>query len=67
MRLNEIYSTVCTGKCMSDTFPNQNGLKHGHVSSPMLFKFALQYIIRKIQEKSSRTETEWCPSPSGLC
>jgi hypothetical protein len=32
------------------TFPIQNGLKHGDALSPLLFNFALQYAIRKIQE-----------------
>jgi hypothetical protein len=45
MRLNETYS-----KHLSDNFPIQNGLKQTDALSPLLFNFALEYVIRKIQE-----------------
>jgi hypothetical protein len=35
---------------LSDTFPIQNGLKQGDALSPVLFNFALEYAIRKVQE-----------------
>jgi retron-type reverse transcriptase len=35
---------------LSDCFPIQNGLKQGDVLSPLLFNFALDYAIRKVQE-----------------
>jgi hypothetical protein len=48
--LNEMYSKVYVGKHMSDNFPVQNGLKQGDASSPLLFNFALEHAIRKVQE-----------------
>jgi hypothetical protein len=50
MCLNETYSKVRIGKHLSDSFPIQNGLKQGDALMPMLFNFALEYIIRKVQE-----------------
>jgi hypothetical protein len=34
---------------LSDKFPIQNGLKQADASSPLLFNFALEYAIRKVQ------------------
>jgi hypothetical protein len=51
MCLNETYSKVRIGKHLSDSFPIQNGLKQGDASSPLIFIFALEYAIRKVQEK----------------
>jgi hypothetical protein len=50
MCLNEMYSKVCIGKRFSDNFPIQNDLKQGAALSPLLFNFALEYVIRKVQE-----------------
>jgi hypothetical protein len=38
------------GKLWYDKFPIQNGLKQGDALSPLLFKFALGYGIRKVLE-----------------
>jgi hypothetical protein len=43
-------SEVHTGKHLSDTFPVQNGLNKGDALLPLLFNFALEYTIRKVQE-----------------
>jgi hypothetical protein len=50
MCLNETCSKVRIGKHLSDTFPIQTGLKQGDALSPLLFNFALEYVIRKVQE-----------------
>jgi len=49
MCLTESYSRVQVGKHLSDTFPIRSGLKWGDALSPLLFNFALEYAIRRVQ------------------
>ena len=37
------------GDYISRSFPIENGLKQGDASFPLLFNFALEYAIRKVQ------------------
>jgi hypothetical protein len=46
MCLNETYSKFQVGKHLSDKFPIRNILKQGDALSPLLFNFALDYVIR---------------------
>jgi hypothetical protein len=50
MCLNEISSKVPIGKHQSDKFPIQNGLKQGDALSPLLYNFAVEYAIRRVEE-----------------
>jgi hypothetical protein len=49
MCLSETSSRVRVGKHLSETFPIKNGLEKGDALSPLLFKFALEYAIRRVQ------------------
>ena len=49
MCLTETYSRVRVGKNLSDMLPIRNGLKQGDALSLLLFNFALEYAIRRVQ------------------
>jgi len=47
--LTETYSRVRVGKNLSDMFPIRNGLKQRDALLKLLFNFALEYEIRRVQ------------------
>jgi len=49
MFLTETYSRVRVGKNLCHTIPFRNGLKQGDAISPLLFNFASEYAIRRVQ------------------
>ena len=49
MCLIESYSRIRVGKHLSDIFLIINGLKQGDAVSPLLFNFALEDTIRRVQ------------------
>jgi len=51
MSLTETYSRVRVGKIVSDRFSISNGLRQGDALTPLLFIFALEYAIRRVQVK----------------
>jgi hypothetical protein len=63
----EICSKVHIRKHLSDTFSVQNDLKWGDALSQLLFDLALEYAIRKVQEKMGRLNyighISCCPMP----
>jgi hypothetical protein len=50
MCLNKIYSIVRVGKHLSGNFTIQNGLKQGDALTPLLYNFASECAIMKVQE-----------------
>ena len=49
MCLTETYSRFRLGKNLPEMFPIRNGLKQVDALSPLLFNFAFEYAIKRVQ------------------
>ena len=49
MCVDETYTRVQVGKNLSGMFPIRNGLKQGGALMPLLFNFAFEYAIGRVQ------------------
>jgi hypothetical protein len=47
---NETYSKICVGEHLSNNVRVQIGLKQGDALLSLLFNFALEYGIKKVQK-----------------
>jgi len=57
MCLNESYSKVHTDRNLVHAFSTQNGLKQGDTLSLLLFKFAVEYVIVKVQQTHGKLKS----------
>jgi hypothetical protein len=53
-----MYSKVFISRHLSDNYSIQNCLKQGNALSPLLFKFAVEYGIKKFQEIQVRLKLD---------
>jgi hypothetical protein len=49
MCLNKPITKIRVGKHLFDVFPIKNGLKQEAALPPLLFKFSLEYAIRRVR------------------
>jgi hypothetical protein len=56
MCLNKTYSKVCVDKHLPHILPIQDAWKQGDTLSPLLFSFASEYFINKVQKNKEGLE-----------
>ena len=61
MCLNETYSRIRVDKHLSDMFLIQNRLKQGDALSPLLLKFSLHSVIRRVQVNQDSLKLKGTP------
>ena len=67
MCLYKTRNRVRVGKHLLAIFPIKNDFKQGYTLPPLLFNFASEHAIGRVQVNEDDIEIKWYRSVSGLC
>jgi len=67
MCLNETFSRVRVCKHLSNLFPVKHGFKQGDALTSLLFNFAFEYVITRIEVNQEDFKIKWYKLDSSLC